>query len=313
MAGSRKTEGVHDRMPRKTQHVARARALDMKSAEEIMQDTMSNPEEVTELTDPESMEKVVGEATALELIMPVAQDMLKSYGGYGPELVSYASDVAPETGAAFAGDQAGNVAFVGGDDFNLDVDWFSTASQELLDRSSTGEDWVAIINDLARRFSEFFDGDYEAFSFAVDAFNRRAWSMGLVESQLAVDNFNRFGVFGNFPKDQRAVPAGSEAQFADFVRSRRLAEKEGWLVDARGTIRAAKRGPRGIIWVNEVRRLDFKGQRKFLSKPDLMEGFFSYPAKMKGAGYVTITESGVSRPKTSKTGKVKFFFWPVRG
>jgi hypothetical protein len=181
-----------DMMSRKKQQIGRARALNMKMIDDIFKNTTDlehgdeADEEKNEATDPNSFE-VVGTpryATRKEL------EEIEECG---------AQAIDQNTLLAFAMGQAGDVIGVPGaqnpEDWEVSKDWFTDSNQEFLDRTGNGERWIEVVNDLARRFSEFFDGSYEAFDFAADAFGRRAWEMGLTEAQMMADEFDRSGSF----------------------------------------------------------------------------------------------------------------------
>ena len=165
-----------------------------------------------------------------------------------------------------------------GDDFTLDDDWFDTATQELLDRTSTGEDWVVLVSELSRRFSEFFDGSYAAFSFAADAFGRRAWKMGMVENQIAADNFDLTESFygDKFPLLSDHAPVRvSKDEFTRFVREERLTDHKGhkfvWFVDRAGKARAGIHETGHYIWQMKTPTVTHRGIVFRVGHPDLVE------------------------------------------
>lgn len=174
-----------DMMPRKNQHIDRAEALNMKMADELFQTSMSAEDNVGEMADPNSFEEIAGK--------PKQPKQRRMY-----ECGCQAMNQDPQSQMAMVADMAGNIMQVSaGDDtdYQLDKDWLTDANQEFMDRTSKGERWIEVVNDLARRFAEFFDGSYEAFDFAADAFGRRAWEMGITEAQLMAEEFDRSGVF----------------------------------------------------------------------------------------------------------------------
>ncbi len=58
-------------------------------------------------------------------------------------------------------------------------EWYIDATQRLLNQIKAGGYPVDVINSLAREFSWKNDGSYEAFTWARDALDRRAWELGL--------------------------------------------------------------------------------------------------------------------------------------
>ena len=183
-----------DMMPRKKFHVARDKALNMKMADEILRTTT----ESINIIDPNSYEQ---ESAPIY----VTNDEIVSMGHGIPqeEIQKYAdTEVLNDlVGGAFVTDPTGKVAYAGAeqscDDFVLDETWFIDATQDLVDRASTGECWCDIVHDLAQRFAGFFDGSYHAYDFAAAAFSRRAMDMGLVEQQMMVESFDATGSFGD--------------------------------------------------------------------------------------------------------------------
>lgn len=87
----------------------------------------------------------------------------------------------------FVVDTSGNIGQMSSN-YQLDADWINEATQSLLDRTSTGERWNTVVQDLSRHFAEFFDGAVQAYDFASDAFTRRCWEMGLVVEQVIADS-----------------------------------------------------------------------------------------------------------------------------
>lgn len=57
--------------------------------------------------------------------------------------------------------------------------WYMNASNIMIARIKAGEYPIDVINELAREYSWSHGGNYESFSFARDALDRRAWEMGL--------------------------------------------------------------------------------------------------------------------------------------
>jgi hypothetical protein len=203
-------EGEHDMMPRKKFHTDRSKALNMKSADEIMRTTMEGvwrtigkvgKNTVNESVDPNSFEmtgpvsdkRYITKEELVGLSVGMPQEMLPN-----PAETEVFSDL---IGGAFITDPNGNVEYSIADettdDYALDETWFADATQDLVDRASTGECWTTIIHDLAQRFAGFFDGSYHAFDFAAAAFSRRAIEMGLMEQQMMVESFDKTGSFDN--------------------------------------------------------------------------------------------------------------------
>lgn len=58
-------------------------------------------------------------------------------------------------------------------------EWYINATQSLIDQIKAGGYPVDVINQLAREFAWKNDGSYEAFTWARDALDRRAWELGL--------------------------------------------------------------------------------------------------------------------------------------
>ncbi len=57
--------------------------------------------------------------------------------------------------------------------------WYDDATNKMVELIKNGGYPVDVINELAREFSDKIDGSYEAFAFARDALDRRAWELGL--------------------------------------------------------------------------------------------------------------------------------------
>lgn len=195
------TEDAHDMMPRKVQHNRRTAALGMKSAEDLFKDTTSDSDYSDidlDADDPNTNETV--DANSFEVIGTpkyITREEMTT-GISQEELFNYARGDEPteQIGVAFVMGTTGIVDQVADDDdYQLSVDWFIEATQELMDRSSTGECWCQIINDIAQRFAGFFDGAYQAYDFAAAAFGRRAHAMGIVEQQMMVETFTHTNSF----------------------------------------------------------------------------------------------------------------------
>jgi len=186
-----------DMMPRQKFHVDRDKALNMKMADEILR---PDTNDVEESIDPQSFEMVSIPSRY------ITTDDLHSTGQGVPqeELRQYANtEVLNDlVGGAFVTDPSGNVEYAGADvetcdDFVLDETWFIDATQDLVDRTSTGECWCDVVHDLAQRFAGFFDGSYHAYEFAAAAFARRAMDMGMIEQQMMIESFDTTGSFDN--------------------------------------------------------------------------------------------------------------------
>jgi len=201
LKGDKSNSGIHDSvggvdedssnmMPRKKFQADRSRMYNMKTADEIMQTTIEsiNAESFEIMSDPPTNTNVINQDDLITLGNEIDSDELKSIGG------EYINDL---VGGTFVSDPIGNVEYACEDDFTLDGDWFAEATQDFVDRSSTGECWKNIVHDLASRFAGFFDGSYQAFDFAAGAFTKRALDMGLIEQEMMVESFNQTGVFGN--------------------------------------------------------------------------------------------------------------------
>lgn len=190
--GDKTLEGKHDMMPRKDQHVARAEKLGMEPADDLLDRTTDiDWGDTNEMVDPETFEMTAAGSKD--------QKKVETYEYATREMLSQGGTM------AFAMDGLGNLMQVVADAPDTSEaegigDWITDANQEFMDRTGNGERWIEVVNDLARRFAEFFDGSYEAFDFAADAFGRRAWEWGLTESQLMADEFSRTGHF-TLPKD----------------------------------------------------------------------------------------------------------------
>lgn len=174
IAGKRKTEDAHDVMPRKNKIDQADAMLNMKSADEILAPVAASNKPTPNITE--------------------AQNRLWECGCDAMD--------DQESSMAFAVDGIGNIMQIAkvdnrdnDPDYQLESDWFGDATQELIDRCSAGEEWIEVVNELAQRFAEFFDGAYQAHDFASDAFGRRAWEMGLWEAQGMAAEFARSGKF----------------------------------------------------------------------------------------------------------------------
>jgi len=279
-------EGIrNDGMPRKEKQVDRAKMLNMRSTDEIMNTTLGaidpGPEQYREDgTDPNSFEKVAGIKMAKKS-RAISRKQRKGLDeDCGPQEIDLGLHDGMEVVAGLLGmNQDGEVSMdQAGDDFTLDDDWFDTATQELLDRTSTGEDWVVLVSELSRRFSEFFDGSYAAFSFAADAFGRRAWKMGMVESQNASENFDLTESFygDKFPLMADHAPVRvSKDEFTRFVREERLTDHKGhkfvWFVDRAGKARAGIHETGHYIWQMKTPTVTHRGIVFRVGHPDLVE------------------------------------------
>ncbi len=172
--GGAKTEDAHDVMPRKNKIDQADAMLNMKTADEVLAPVAASNKPTPNITE--------------------AQNRLWECGCDAMDN--------QESSMAFAVDGIGNIMQIAkvdnrdnDPDYQLESDWFGDATQELIDRCSAGEEWIEVVNELAQRFAEFFDGAYQAHDFASDAFGRRAWEMGLWESQGMAAEFARSGKF----------------------------------------------------------------------------------------------------------------------
>lgn len=182
-------EGKHDMMPRKTHHVDRGEKLGVEPVDDLLDRTTdidADYEDTNEVVDSETFE--------ITAAGKKDQHKVAAYEYATREMLSQGGCM------AFAMDGLGNVMQIATDEPDASEaegigDWITDANQEFMDRTGNGERWIEVVNDLARRFAEFFDGSYEAFDFAADAFGRRAWEWGLTESQLMAEEFDRTGHF----------------------------------------------------------------------------------------------------------------------
>jgi hypothetical protein len=155
-----------------------------------------------ESIDPNSFEMMSGKPVDKHYV--TSEDLIQLGGGVPQEeLLAYAQDAVLDdlVGGAFVTDPVGNVEYTSSeescDDFTLTADWFADATQDLVDRASTGECWQSIVCDLSQRFAGFFEGSYHAMEFAAAAFSRRAMDLGMIENQMMVESFDRTGGFND--------------------------------------------------------------------------------------------------------------------
>lgn len=69
---------------------------------------------------------------------------------------------------------------------------YTQLTDEMTQRIQSGEHYLEVINDVARKYAQGHGSSYDAFDMAHDAFSRRAWEMGLWPNEDSEDASRKY-------------------------------------------------------------------------------------------------------------------------